>query len=259
MGHHHHISVTIIAFNEEHRIEECLKSVSEIADEIVVVDSNSTDRTVEICNRYGAKVTCRQFSGYGWQRQFATSLATHSYVLSIDADEVLSPALIESIKRLKEAGFDHRVYEMSRLNFYCGQPVRHCGWYPDYQVRLFDKRYAHWTRREVRERVEFPQGLHPQLVDGDILHYRCITPQEYVSVELRHAALNSARLVRSKRHIGILTPAIKALRSFFRMYLTNGGILDSQVGWDISRVAYKATYTSYSLARRTRRNIDRNG
>ncbi|MDE7397131.1 MAG: glycosyltransferase family 2 protein [Muribaculum sp.] len=258
MGHHHHISVTIITFNEQNRIEECLKSVSEIADEIVVVDSNSTDNTVEICRRYGAKVTSRQFSGYGWQRQFATSLATHTYVLSVDADEVLSPALIKSIKRIKEEGFQHRVYEMTRLNFYCGLPVRHCGWYPDRQIRLFDKRYAHWTRREVRESVELPEGLNPYLLDGDILHYRCNTPQEYLAVELRHAALNSARLVRNNSNISVLTPFLEGVRAFFNMFVSNGGMLDGNVGRNISIAAYKSAYTSYNLARRTRLKLLKN-
>lgn len=122
-----HISVTIITYNEEHRIEACLKSLQDIADEIIVVDSFSTDRTVEICNAYGCKVTQRRFPGYGAQRQYATSLTSYSYVLSIDADEVLSPALRSSLIKLKEEGFAHRVYEMSRLNFYCGQPVKQIG------------------------------------------------------------------------------------------------------------------------------------
>ena len=93
------------------------------------------------------------FDGFGAQRQYATSLTTHQYVLSIDADEVLSPALQESILRLKEEGFSHRVYSVARLNFYCGFPVRHCGWYPDRQIRLFDKRYANWNLRDVSEAV----------------------------------------------------------------------------------------------------------
>ena len=126
-----HISVTIITHNEADRIEACLKSVAAVADEIIVVDSFSTDFTADICRRYGCRVVSRSFEGYGQQRQYATSLTSHPYVLSIDADEVLSPALIASILKEKEQGFNHRVYSIPRLNFFCGQPVRHCGWYPD--------------------------------------------------------------------------------------------------------------------------------
>ncbi|MBQ9073139.1 MAG: glycosyltransferase family 2 protein, partial [Muribaculaceae bacterium] len=95
------ISATIITYNEEQRLEACLKSLQGIADEIIVVDSHSTDNTVDLCHRYGCKVTRRQFPGYGAQRQFATSLTSHSYVLSLDADEVFSPALQSSLKQLK--------------------------------------------------------------------------------------------------------------------------------------------------------------
>ena len=98
------ISATILAYNEERHIEACLESLRGVADEIIVVDSGSTDRTIEICRKYGCKVSTRKFDGFGAQRQYATSLTTHQYILSIDADELLSPALQESIKRLKVRG-----------------------------------------------------------------------------------------------------------------------------------------------------------
>ena len=111
------ISATIISLNEEARIRACLESLRDVADEIIVVDSGSTDLTPEICRQMGCKVTMRPFDGYGAQRQYATSLTTHRFVLALDADEVLSPALRSSLLRLKEEGMTHRVYEMARLNF----------------------------------------------------------------------------------------------------------------------------------------------
>lgn len=153
------ISATVITLNEASRVRACLESLRDVADEIVIIDSGSTDGTVEICRKFGAKVHHRQFSGYGAQRQYATSLTTHPYVLSIDADEILSPALRKSILEIKNSGFSHRVYSFARLNFFCGDPVKHCGWYPDYQVRLFDKRYAGWDLRDVSERVIFRDSL----------------------------------------------------------------------------------------------------
>lgn len=155
------ISATIIALNEEKRIAACLESLRDVAEEVIVVDSGSTDATVSICHNYGCKVTLRPFDGFGAQRQYATSLTTHQHVLSIDADEVLSPALRQSIIALKETGFTHRVYSMSRLNFYCGYPVKRCGWYPDHQIRLFDKRYAAWNLRDVAEKVIFRDSVRP--------------------------------------------------------------------------------------------------
>lgn len=245
-----HISATIITYNEERRIEACLSSLKEIADEIIVVDSHSTDRTAEICREHGCKVVKRDFHGYGAQRQLATSLTTHSYVLSIDADEVLSPALQTSIKRLKEEGFDHRVYRMSRLNFYCGQPVRHCGWYPDTQIRLFDKRYANWNLRDVSERVIFPDSLRPEMIDGDILHYRCSTPEEYRQVQTRHAAITGKVLTARNDSISAITPYIKGIAAFLDCYLNKGAILDGPEGRAISREQYRSTFLAYNLARR---------
>lgn len=119
------ISATILAFNEERHIGACLESLREVADEIIVVDSGSTDRTVEICNDFGCKVRTRKFDGFGAQRQYATSLTTHQYVLSIDADELLSPALQESIKQLKKENFGHRVYSISRLRIFSSE---NCSW-----------------------------------------------------------------------------------------------------------------------------------
>ena len=113
------ISALIISRNEEHKIKQCLDSLEGIADEIIVVDSYSTDNTVKICEEAGCKVVQRAFPGYGAQRQYATSLATHRYILSIDADEVLSPALRTSLKKLKNEGLTHRVYSFTRMNFYC--------------------------------------------------------------------------------------------------------------------------------------------
>lgn len=247
------LSVTIITYNEASRIEACLQSVKQVADEIVVVDANSTDSTVEICRRYGCRVTQRAFSGFGAQRQFVTSLTTHSYVLSIDADEVLSPELISTINRLKAEGFAHRVYRISRLNFYCGHPVRHCGWYPDHQLRLFDKRYANWNLSGVGERVIFPGSFNPEIVAGDIYHNRCTTPEEYNNVQRHHASIYGAQIASSSSSISPITPFLKATRAFLSMYVAHGGILDGSAGAEISRRRFLSVYTSYAIARTLRR------
>ncbi len=252
-----HISATIITYNEQHRINACLDSLEGVADEIIVVDSRSTDRTAEICRESGCKVILRDFAGYGAQRQFATSLTTHSYVLSIDADEVLSPALRASIIKLKEEGFDHRVYCMPRLNFYCGQPIKHCGWYPDMQIRLFDKRYANWNLRDVSERVIFPDSLRPSMLDGDILHYRCATAEEFRQVQTRHAAIRGHVLTARLETISPVTPFLKAASAFLNCYISKGAFLDGPEGRAICREQYRSTYMAYNLARRSMKKSHR--
>lgn len=244
------ITATIITYNEEARIAACLESLDGIADEIVVIDSCSTDATADICREHGCKVRTRRFAGFGVQRQYATSLATHPYVLSIDADEVLSPALRSSLLRLKQEGFEHRVYRFSRLNFYCGEPVRHCGWYPDRQIRLFDKRYANWNLRDVGEKVIFRDSVRPVDVDGDILHYRCDTPARYRATQRRHAVIRSRVFAAGEGSISPFTPVWKGMKALMKCYLIDGGVLDGRQGQHISRESFISTMLAWRLARR---------
>lgn len=251
------ISATILAYNEERHISDCLESLREVADEIVVVDSGSTDRTLDICREFGCKVKIRKFDGFGAQRQYATSLTTHQYILSIDADEILSPALQESIKKLKEEGFGHRVYSISRLNFYCGVPVKHCGWYPDRQIRLFDKRYANWNLRDVGERVIFRDSVRPESIDGDILHHRCDTREQYENVSRSHAAMKAKVLAAKDRSIGVLSPVLHGVKAFWHSFIREGGVFEGKVGREISFQSYRAEVLAYASARKLKERLEK--
>lgn len=245
------LSVTILTFNEERRIEACLRSVANIADEIIVVDSMSTDGTLDICRRYGCRISQRPFDGYGAMRQYATSLTTNDYVLSIDADEVVSPALEASILKLKEGAMStHRVYCFNRLNFYCDQPVRHCGWYPDIQIRLFDKRYANWNLRDISERVIFRDSVNPELIAGDLLHYQCRTPKQYHETQQRHAHIRSRVIAARIDQVSPLAPYVNACAAFIKYYFMKGGIFDGLAGRSISREAALLQFTAFKEARK---------
>ena len=246
------ISATILTLNEERRIEACLESLRDIADEIIVVDSGSTDSTLEICRRYGCRISVRKLAGFGAQRQYATSLTTHSYVLAIDADESLSPLARQSLLELKKSDPHHRVYAFPRLNFYCGYAVRHCGWYPDFQIRLFDKRYANWNLRDVHERVIFRDSVRPEILPGDILHNRCETSAEYASTIAGQAKLKAGALAAADKAITPLHPLAKGLGAFFLTYIRHRGLFDGSVGLAISRHAFNARYRAYADARRVR-------
>lgn len=243
------ISATILTFNEEKRIKACIDSLRGIADEIIVVDSFSTDRTVEICEREGCAVTLRRMAGYGAQRQYATSLTSYPYVLSVDADEVISPALKASILRVKKEGFTHRGYCFARLNFYCGVPVKHCGWYPDLQVRLFDKRYANWNLHDVDERVIFHDDITPCRLDGDILHYRCDTPEEFQATEAKHAGFLARLIMADGRRISAIDPYIEGLKSFAKCFIMQKGMLDGIQGREISMRRYHSALAAWKAAR----------
>lgn len=245
------ISATILTYNEERSIEQCLRSLEGVADEIVVVDACSTDRTAEICRQWpGCRVAIRPMTGYGAQRQYATSLAQHNYVLAIDADEALSPALRNTIIRLKKRGLDHRGYSFSRLNFYCGLPVKHSGWYPDTQIRLFDRRYANWNLNDVAEKVIFRDSVTPCPVDGDILHYRCESADEYERTEMAHAALRARIISASGNRPGPLRPAWEGLKAFIRCYIGDRAMLDGPAGRAISVRRFRSASYAYKLARK---------
>lgn len=247
------ISATILTYNEERHIEACLESLRGVVDEIIVVDSYSTDSTLDICRRYGCRISQRPMAGFGAQRQYATSLTSHSYVLAIDADEALSPALRESLLELKQKGFGHRGFSMSRLNFFCGYAVKHCGLYPDLQVRLFDKRYASWSLSDVDEQVIFRDAVVPRKIDGDLLHYPCNTMQEYLRRRITQADIKASRLADSSESISALAPVAKGLKAFVESYVGRAGILDGQVGFAISRQNFIAERHAWKTARKLRR------
>lgn len=244
------VSATIIAQNEASNIERCLNSLIGVADEIIVVDSFSTDATVDICNRYGCKVSQRAFTGYGSQRQFAVSLAHGSYVLSIDADEVLSDELRHNIMALKEQGFTHRMYRFRIVNYMCGRPMHRSGLAPYYETRLFDRRYANWNLNDVGERLIYPGGVRPELIAGDMLHYRCAHYEEYRYKEIRNAEIRGR--VMAAAGISAAEPMcwLRAASAFLRCQLGDGAIFDGEVGRHIARTRFLSTLAAYRAARR---------
>ena len=244
------ITATVITYNEADRIELCLKSLQGVADEIIVVDSFSSDNTLELCKHYDCIVTQRRFNGYGAQKQYAVSLSTNSYILSIDADEFLDEELRQSIIALKREGFTHRIYSLNRINYYCDVPIRHCGWQPDRPIRLFDKRYASWNLRDVHETVIFPGTLRPEPIPGHLIHHRCSSPMEYRHKEERYATINSRILSTEGRRASAITPYVKAAMAFLRIYLRRLGCLDGREGLEISRTAAHSAFATYKLLRR---------
>ena len=244
------ISATIITRNEEQNIERCLNALQGVADEIIVVDSYSTDRTLEICKRYGCKITSREFRGFGSQRQYATGLTKHAYVLSIDADEMIDDDLRQSLIRLKEKGFDHRIYSITVKTYFCGEPLLHSGFEPESHVRLFNKRYANWNLRDVSDSVSYPDSLQPALLSGAIHHYRCSTIEEFVKKENRIAALESKVIATNRRNIRSFMPWIMATRDYIISLLIDSAWLDGQHGLTIAKRRAKTTLEAYKMARK---------
>lgn len=243
------ITATIITRNEEQNLERCLNALNGVADEIVVVDSYSTDRTLDICRRYGCKVTQREFNGFGSQRQYATSLATNSYILSIDADEVIDEEMRLFLIEAKSRGFEHRVYAARITNYFCGKPLRHSGYQPVAQVRLFNRRYANWNLRDYSDQVAFSDSVTPALLPGTIHHYRCSTISEHRRKENRLAALQAKVLAATHGRISSITPFVRGFSQYMHAQVFDLAWLDGSQGMTIAARRARTAYEAWRMAR----------
>lgn len=248
------LSVVIIAYNEERNIARCISSVAGLAAEVVVVDSYSTDRTVEIATSLGAKVVQHAFAGHIEQKNYAISQATHNWVLSLDADEALSDELRAAIQNLHLENSPTQGYTMNRLTNYCGHWVRYCGWYPDVKLRLFNRQQGQWGGTNPHDRFELHTNAPTLHLPGDILHYSYYTRADhYRQVEYFTtiaAQANHAKGKRSYRINLVINPAIK----FLRDYVLKLGFLDGATGFTISRISAYATYLKYKKMLNLQRN-----
>jgi len=244
------ISTCIITLNEERNLTRCLESVAPLVDEILVVDSGSTDATLDIAGKFGARVLQQDWLGYVGQKNFALDHATHSWVLSIDADEEISPELAASIARLKtdptaDTPGAPNGYEVSRIVFYRGRWIRHGDWYPDRLVRLFRRTEARFSGGRVHEKLEL-RGEHP-ILPGHLHHFTYENASDRADRCARYAALwaQSAREERRRAHVW--SGLLHALARFTKGYVLKGGFLDGAIGWDIAAGNAREVWLKYHL------------
>jgi glycosyltransferase involved in cell wall biosynthesis len=243
------ISAVIITFNEEKNIERCLLSLQGVAEEIVVVDSNSTDNTEAICRKFGVQFVRQAWLGYGAQKNFANLLAAGDYILSMDADEALSDRLKKSILEIKQKP-EADAYSMNRLNNYCGKKwVRHCGWYPDTKVRLWKKGMVEWTLDELHEMPLLPAGITVLPLTGDLLHYSYHTISEHITQLNRYADIGASAYCKKGGKVTIFKIIYKTAWKFIRDYFFKGGFLDGYYGFVICRISAFASFVKYVKAR----------
>ena len=244
------LSVVIITFNEERNIERCLLSVQELADEILVVDSFSKDKTLTICEKYQAKVIQNPFEGHIQQKNFAMEQASNDWILSLDADEALSEELALAIKQVKSAEKPKvNLYEMNRLTNYCGSWVKHCGWYPDTKVRLVNRRFAKWGGVNPHDKLEGSKQEKVEFLKGDILHYSYYTKEDHLKQIEYFSKIAAGELVKQGKNVGQFTVYLKMAAQFFKSFVLKRGFLDGKTGWQISKLSAFATYRKYSLLR----------
>ncbi len=232
------ISATIIACNEERNIARAIESLR-CCDEILVLDSGSTDRTVEIAEKLGARVIDSVWAGYAKQKNLAASKAEHDWIFSLDAEEALSEALEAEIWQLKKNGPEHDAYTMPRLAQYLGRWILHSGWYPDRKVRLYDRGKARWEGEYVHESVKV-EGTTGHL-QSNLLHYTCESLSEHLRTMDRYTTLAAQEVVARKQKVGWPDLIFDPAWTFARTYFLQRGFLDGLEGLIIAHMA--ATYT----------------
>jgi glycosyltransferase involved in cell wall biosynthesis len=243
------ITATIITLNEAENIRAACESVA-WADEILVVDSESTDTTRAIAAQCGARVIVNPWPGFSAQKQFAVDAASHDWIFSLDADERISTELQSSIAALRDRSNSINLdgYRVARRAFYMGRWIRGGGWYPDYQLRLFDRRRGHWGERLIHESVRMDEGARVGTIRGDLLHYSMRdTDHHRRMIEERYAPLGAQQMLREGKRTSVWRTAVAGPAAFLRSFVLKGGWRDGRAGLTIANFAWRHASLKYSI------------
>lgn len=238
------ISVVIITFNEEQNLERCLRSVRRVADEIIVVDSYSTDRTEEIGRNFNVNFVQHPFAGHIQQKNYALSLATYPHVLSLDADEALSEELESNILKIK-GNWVHDAYYFNRLTNYLDKWIYHCGWYPDRKTRLWDKRKGNWGGINPHDQVIMQAGSSLGYISGDLLHYSYYSIKQHVAQSDKFSSIMAQEYFKKRKNASLLTIIYKPLWKFIHGYIIKRGLLDGYYGLVICALSAHSTFLKF--------------
>ncbi|MGD0583413.1 MAG: glycosyltransferase family 2 protein [Bacteroidales bacterium] len=238
------LSAVIITYNEADFIGSCLGSIQGIADEIIVVDSFSSDSTKEICKLFNVRFVEHVFEGYIEQKNWGLTLATHKWILSLDADEALSEELRRSIlEAKKDLKFDG--YYFNRRNNYCGKWLRFSGWYPDRHLRLFESARGRWAGLNPHDKFRLDKGCRTGRLKGDLLHWNFLSYEEHLEKMNRFSSIAASSYFNAGKRSGQLTASIHMAWSFFRSFILRAGFLDGYHGYKICSISAYGCYMKY--------------
>ena len=241
------ISAVIITLNEAINIADAIRSV-EWADEIIVVDSESADETREIAASLGATVIVNKWPGFSAQKQFAADQASNDWVFSLDADERVSDDLKAEILDIKNGGATSDGYKIARLSYYMGRPIRHGGWYPDRQLRLFDRRKGKWNGAVIHESVQMDPDAAIASLRSDILHRTVDNAADHQRmITERYAPLGAQKMLDEGRRTSPLRAVFASWFTFIRSYFLKLGFLDGFPGFCIAYFAAHNTFLKHLL------------
>ncbi len=238
------ISACIISYNEEKKIEDCLKSLAGVVDEIILVDSLSTDQTVKIASKYAAQIYDQKFLGHIEQKNLAVDKAKNDWILSLDCDERLSDDLRTSICAIKEELGKDDAYKMARKTYYIYRWLNHC-WYPDMKVRLFNKHHAHWGGTNPHDKVMLDSGKVVRL-EGDILHYSFDSLSSHIQTLDTFSEIAANEMITEGKKVSVFSPFTHGFWIFFRMYFLKKGFLDGFAGLLASVMSFVHVFVKYS-------------
>lgn len=242
------LTVAIITYNEEKNIGRCISSVLEVADEILVVDSFSTDKTEAICSEFKVRFVKNPFKGHIEQKNYALELATYQHVLSLDADEALSPELLNEIKKTK-IRFEFDGYCFNRLTNYNGHWVRYCGWYPDTKLRLVNKSKAMWKGTNPHDILEMNNNQKVGFLKGDLLHYSYESIASHVNQTDKFTTIAAMAAYKSNKKSSIFKIITRPIFKFLRDYFYKRGFLDGRYGFIICSINALSAMLKYSKLR----------
>jgi glycosyltransferase involved in cell wall biosynthesis len=249
------LSVAIITFNEEKNIARCLESVKKVADEIVVVDSLSADKTKSICESFGVRFIEQPFLGYIEQKNFALAQTSNDFVLSLDADEALSPELEASILQEKQRGFVSDAYSMNRRSWYCDKWIWHGNWYPDRKIRLLNKNKGQWSGTNPHDRIEMKGGSVVQHLKGDILHYTYYSIDEHIRQGNKFSGIAADAMFQKGVRSSWIKICWNPFYAFVSCYIIKLGLLDGFYGYIIAKQTAYQTFLKYIKLMQLQRNI----
>lgn len=237
------LSVVIITFNEEKNIGRCLESVQDVADEIIVVDSYSTDKTEDLCKHFNVNFIQYQWEGYSVTKNFANTQAKNDWILSLDADEALSPALKKSILEIKK-GNEFQTYSFNRLNNYCGFWIKHCGWYPDVKIRIFDRKVTNWVG-SIHEELLIQSNKPIIHLKGDLLHYSYYSIEQHFQQTEKFSTLSANALFLNGGKVNWIKLYVSPVVKFLQSYFLKLGILDGYYGFIVCKISAYYIYLKY--------------
>lgn len=223
------ISAVVITLNEEKNIGNCVQALRKLTDDIIVLDSGSSDKTVEIATNNGAKVVSIKWQGYGITKNIGADYTKHPWIISIDSDEVLTDALIEEIKQEKLD--PQTVYAINILTNYCGNWIYHSGWFPSYKKRLFHRDFVRWDDREVHENLTWNGHIKVQRLKNILHHYSYSSFADHQRKGEHYARLGAEHLLIANKKVSWLKKYFSPLFRFFRMYILQLGFLDKKAGF----------------------------